>query len=95
MALPIEINAQRIEGDTYPFEITVDHDLSDYALTMTVRDDATDISPSIVTATAITFPGTVLGTLATGLHQYKITTGTPTRTLVWGIIQIYADNIPG
>lgn len=92
MALPVEINAQRAEGDTYPIAFTVAADYSAYTIEMVM--EAETIAASIVTATTITFPGTHLGTLGEGLHPYKVQlSGAATRTLNWGVIQIVADNL--
>lgn len=92
MSLPTEINLQRIKGDDYLVTFDVSADYSDY--TLTLQTETGTVSPSIVTASSITFPGDHFATLDLGLHAYKVKAeGLSTRTLIVGVIQIVDDGL--
>jgi hypothetical protein len=92
MSLPVEINFRRVEGDTYAIVFSVATDYSAY--TIALETVSGSISPSIVTSTSLTFPGTVIGNLEVGPNPYKVVVSSPIKTIIWGIIQIDADNLP-
>lgn len=93
MSLPSEINIQRMKDDGYPIVFNTDQDYSE--VTITLMTETANISPVIITATTVTFPGTHFASLDTGLHPYKVVIVSLgiQRTIVMGSVQIVNDNL--
>lgn len=93
MALPAEINMQRMKGDSYPIVFSMDQDYSDTDLVLVT--ETANLTPVIMTAEQATFPGEHFSTFDTGSHPYKITITSlgMQRTLVMGMVQIVDDNL--